>query len=228
MIELINRKDVFESNNLINSVVKGIQNVFFDDDILEIYKEDGEDEVYKLKFDALEFVIEFESWEKIVKLNHKGIETFTEELTTKIEILFQHLGVNKIICLSHLKSDLFGNRDNEFKPLQKSYSILESITNSKSYHEAIKFDIIELRKIIEILFWTTRCDPSIPEIIFLFDENCKVSINICKFGNIHIAEFNHENLTNDVLKEMELELIENCGDDNFSENGKIMGRTVIK
>lgn len=107
-----------------------------------------------------------------------------------------------------MKHDFFGNRDNNFKPLKDAYNKLEKIVGDKTFKEAFEIDIKSLSDFIEILFWTIRCDPSIAEYIFLFDRDEQIRFHLCKYGNLHITEYNKEQLTEDKLKELGLTIIE--------------------
>jgi hypothetical protein len=79
---------------------------------------------------------------------------------------------------------------------------------------------------IEILFWTKRCDSNIAEYIFLFDMNEQIQFYLCKYGNLHVTEYNKEQLTEDVLQELGCTIIEGREFDNFSETGNIEGRII--
>jgi hypothetical protein len=83
-----------------------------------------------------------------------------------------------------------------------------------------------LSDFIEILFWTKRCDPNVAEYIFLFDMNEQIQLCLCKYGNLHVTEYNKEQLTEGVLKELGWTIIEGREFDNFSETGKIEGRRI--
>ena len=87
-------------------------------------------------------------------------------------------------------------------------------------------DIESLSDFIEILFWTTRCDPSVAEYIFLFDKNEQIQIQLCKYGNIHLTEFNKVKLTDKKLKTLGWTIIDGEEFDNFSSDGKILGRRI--
>jgi len=66
-----------------------------------------------------------------------------------------------------------------------AYKKLEKIVGDKTFNEAFKIDIQSLPDFIEILFWITRCDPSVAEYIFIFDEKEQIQINLCKYGNLN-------------------------------------------
>ena len=227
MIVLKTRKEIVEAKKIISSELTKLQKAFYDEDMLQYYKEDNEEHLYCEKFDfADKEVLEYETYNKIIGLNHSDINSFTTELTKKLTELFQKINASEFYILSHLKLDFFGNRDNKFKPLVRSYKKLETIVGQATYKEAFEFGINDLPDFVEILFWTTRCDPSIAEYIFLFDKNEKIQICICKYGNVHLTEFENEILTENVLASLGWTVIDGQEFDNFTEDGKIKGRQL--
>jgi hypothetical protein len=83
-----------------------------------------------------------------------------------------------------------------------------------------------LPEFIEIMFWITRCNAGAPEYIFLFDEKEQIQINICKYGNVHLTEYNKEQITESKLKTLGWTIIEGREFDNFSDDEKITGREI--
>ena len=79
---------------------------------------------------------------------------------------------------------------------------------------------------VEVLFWTTRCDPSIPEYIYLFDEKNRFSLSICKYGNIHISEFGTNQIDKKLIDKLDMKIIEGPEWDQFSNEGQIVGREI--
>jgi len=224
---LITRKEITKNKRIISSELSKMQKVFYDEDILEIYKEDNEEQIYQEKFDFMQAeIIEYKTFSKIIGLNYSDINIFTAKLSTKLEELFQTIGGDNFFIISHLKVDFFGNRENDFEPLVQSYKKLEKLIGDTTYKEAFIFNQKNFNEYIDILFWTTRCDMSTAEYIFIFDEDEKIQINLCKYGNIHLTEFNKERLTNDLLETMGWTIIEGQEYDNFSSDGKIEGRKL--
>ena len=204
-----------------------MQKAFYDEEMLQYYKEDNEEHLYWEQFDCIKNEeIDYSTFNKIIGLDHSDIGTFTDTLTIKLTELFKALNLNDFIIIAHLKLDFFGNRDNKFKPLKKVYKTLEKIVGDKTFNEAFEIDIDSLKDFIEILFWTTRCDPSVAEYIFVFDKDEQIQFNICKYGNLHLTEYNKEQLTEDKLKELGWNIIEGQEYDNFTESGKIEGRKI--
>jgi len=221
------RKEIAETKKIIGSELTKMQKVFYDEEMLQYYKEDNEEHLYLEKFDFFDReVLEYKTYSKIIGLNHSDINSFTAELTKKLTELFQKIGAAEFYIISHLKTDFFGNRENKFKPLVRSYKKLEAIVGQSTYKEAFECDINSLSDFIEILFWTTRCDPCVAEYIFLYDKNENIQINLCKYGNIHLTEFGNEILTNNVLISLGWTIIDGQEFDNFTENGKIKEREL--
>ena len=226
MIELVNREEIFKSNSLINSVVKKMQDAFFDNEMLEMYKEDGAEMIYANKFDALKSNETYEQIEKVISIDHSDLLSFSNVLANKLTEIYNHFNVNKLICLSHLKLDIFGNRENKYEPLINSYDILEKITGSKSYFEAFEFEISDLGKMVEILFWLSRCDPTIAEYIYIFDDLNKTCSSICNYGNIHISEFKTKEIDTIFIEKLGMKIIEGQEYDQFSKDGNTIGREM--
>ncbi len=204
-----------------------MQKAFYDEEMLQYYKDDNEEHLYWEKFDCIKNQeIDYSTFNKIISLDHSEIDTFTRKLTEKLKELFQTINATDFIIISHLKLDFFGNRDNKFKPLKNAYKKLEKIVGDKTFKEAFEINIDNLSDFIEILFWTTRCDPSVAEYIFVFDKNEQIQFHLCKYGNLHLTEYNKEHLTQEKLKELCWTIIEGQEFDNFTESGKSEGRKI--
>jgi hypothetical protein len=54
----------------------------------------------------------------------------------------------------------------------------------------------------------------------------QIQFHLCKYGNLHLTEYNREQLTDDKLKELGWIIIEGQEYDNFTESGKIEGRKI--
>ncbi len=227
MISLITRKEILESKKIICTELSKIQKAFFDEEILQLYKDEKEEHLYHEMYDCLNYEnIEYNSFNKVISLNHFDIDTFCVTLTEKLIELFNKMSLTEFIIISHLKLDFFGNINNKHKPLKKAYKKLEKIVGNKTFKEAFSFNIDSLADFIEIIFWTTRCDPSIAEYIFLFDKDEQIQIHLCKYGNLHLTEFNKKKLTKKKLKELGWTIIDGEEYDNFSDDGKIQGRKI--
>ncbi len=227
MTTLTTRKEIKEAKEVIGSELTKMQNAFFDEEMLEIYKDDNEEQLYWEMFDHYKKdEIEYSTFNKIIGLEHSDINNFTNKLALKLKELFETINATEFYVISHLKIDFFGNRNNNNKPLEEAYKKLENIVGSKTYDEAFKIEINNLSDLIDILFWTNRCDPSIAEYIFLFDKDEQIQIHLCKYGNLHLTEYNNEQLTEDKLKKLGWKIIEGEEYDNFTTDGIIKGRRV--
>jgi len=227
MTTLTTRNEIVKTKRIISSELTKMQKVFYDEEILQYYKDDNEEHLYWEQFDCLKNEeIDYSTFNKIIGLNHIDIDTFVNKLTAKLTELFQIVNALDFIIISHLKLDFFGNRDNKFKPLKNAYKKLEKIVGNTTFKEAFEIDINNLSDFVEILFWTSRYDPSVAEYIFLFDKDEQIQFHLCKYGNLHLTEYNKEQLTQDKLKELGWAIIEGQEFDNFTESGKIEGRKI--
>ncbi|MGZ5242930.1 MAG: hypothetical protein ACXWDO_01180 [Bacteroidia bacterium] len=227
MTILTTRKDIVQTKRIIGSELTKMQKAFYDEEMLQYYKEDNEEHLYWEKFDCLKNEeLHYPTFNKIIGLDLADIDTFTNKLTEKLIELFQVINATDFILISHLKLDFFGNRNNKFKPLKEAYKKLEKIVGNTTFKEAFEIDIDSLPDFIEILFWITRCDPSVAEYIFLFDRDEKFQIHLCKYGNIHLTEYNLEQLREDKLKELGWTIILGQEFDNFTSDGQIKGRQL--
>lgn len=227
MTTLTTRNEIVKTKRIIGSELTKMQKAFYDEEMLQYYKDDNEEHLYSEQFDCIKNEeIDYSTFNKIIGLDHSDIDTFTDTLTVKLTELFKALNVNDFIIISHLKLDFFGNRDNKFKPLKKVYKTLEKIVGNKTFNEAFEIDIYSLSDFIEILFWTTRCDPSVAEFIFLFDKDEQIQFHLCKYGNLHLIEYNKEQLTENKLKQLGWTIIEGQEFDSFTTDGKIKGQQI--
>lgn len=225
MITLKPRSEIVQLKHIIHSELTKMQKVFYDEEMLQYYKDAGEEHLYRECFDCLQFEeLDYSTFNKIISINHSDINSFTVKLTEKLTELFHAVGASEFIIITHLKTDFFGNREIKYKPLKGAYLKLEKIVGVNTFKEAFEFDIDNLSDFIEILFWTTRCDPSTAEYIFLFDTNEQFQIHLCKYGNLHLTEYYNERLTREKLRDLGWEIIEGQEFDNFTNDGGIRGR----
>ncbi|MEB2777665.1 hypothetical protein SYJ56_20285 [Algoriphagus sp. D3-2-R+10] len=80
--------------------------------------------------------------------------------------------------------------------------------------------------LIEVFFWTVRCDPNTAKYILFFDTDEQLKFNICKYGNLHLTEFKQEKLTQEVLESLGWTVITGREYDQFTEDGGIEGRMI--
>lgn len=227
MITLVNRSQIIEGHQVIASELAKMQHAFFDEEALELYREDKEEQTYLERFDCLDKQpLKYQTFSKVIGLHYTDLGSFTNVLSAKLQELFYEVDTEQIFVLSHLKLNFFGNRGNAYTPLVNAYTKLEYITGATAYSEAFVVGLNDLPAMVEVLFWLTRCDPSVAEYIFLFDKEQKVQICICKYGNVHLTEFKNERLTNGLLTDKGWRIIEGEEFDNFSEGGAIDGRVL--
>jgi hypothetical protein len=227
MTHLLSRQDIYQSKKIITSEIIKMQQSFFDEELLQSYKDDNEEHLYWEMFDTVTAKpIEYSSHHKTLGLNHTDLQTYPQHLAKQLHQLLSFAGIHELMIISHLKLDFFGNRENTYEPLIKSYSQLEKITGSNTYKEAFHFNLQSLEEWIEILFWISRCDPSVSDYIFLFDSSEKIQFFICKYGNIHFTTFNDEQFTDTVLTELGWTVIEGEEFDQFTTDGAISGRQI--
>lgn len=228
MIELAKRSKILSRKKIIASEIHKIQKSFYDEELLQEYKDSNEEHVYWEMFDALQCEpLSHPKFEKIIGIAHSHLDSYTDKLSEKIAEIFQIIGAKEFVIVSHLKLDFFGNRNNTFKPLQKAYAKLEKIVGANTYIEAFVISLEKLPDFIEILFWIVRCDPEAPEYIFVFDVDEQTEFFICKYGNLHITEFGRERFTENKLKELGWKIFTYDEHDQFSEGGEIIGREII-
>ena len=227
MTILATRHEIVKSKRIISSELTKIQKALFSEEELKLYQEDNQEDSYLKQFDCIKNEeINYSIFTKIISIHHSDIDTFPNKLTEKLAELFKTINANNFYIISHLKLDFFGNNDNNFKPLQDAHKKLEKIVGDKTFNEAFEIDITNLAEFIEILFWITRCDASAAEYIFLFDKDEQIQIHLCKYGNLHLTEYNTEKLNEKKLIELGWSVIEGQEIDKFEERGKIEGRKI--
>lgn len=227
MITPITRNELIKTKHIIGSELAQMQQLFHDEEVLQLYKDDGEEHLYWEQFDCLtNKTAACATVNKIIGLDHTDINTFTVVLTEKLTALFGVLQVTDLILVAHLKQDFFGDRDNTFGPLVRAYAKLEKMVGGKTFKEAFTFDSNNLADVMDILFWVTRCDPAAPEYIFLFDKDEQMQLQLCKYGNLHLREFHEERLAREQLAALGFKIIEGRESDPFTKDGKVKGRQI--
>jgi hypothetical protein len=218
-MQLIERKQVFESQKNIAKLIRSYQKDFFDE---------GEDSLEDEMFDLMKLNFEEVECENfVVEINHSELENYPKILTEKLIKLFEFLKAKDFVIISHLKLEFFSNLEHDFEKVINSYEKLGEITKSKSYKEAISINVKELEQTIEIFFWLNRCDASIPEFIFWTDLEERFCFSICKYGKLHFTDFTNGNLiSNEKLKEFGFNKLEERCYDQFSEDCVIENRQL--
>ncbi|OFY48757.1 MAG: hypothetical protein A2W85_12275 [Bacteroidetes bacterium GWF2_41_31] len=227
MIQLIDRQEIFSKLSNISYEIVDLQNAFYDNSME--FDSQTEQQEYLDSFDALNVKFNKPATKsKLISFEHENLSTFPKVLGDKIWDLFHSIGQTDFYLISHLKLDLFGNLNNKYKPLVQSYNKLEKIVGAKTYYEALKIGIDDLKELSTIIFWITRCDMSSPEYIFFATADNRLSFNICKYGNIHLTEYGNIEIVNDKLMKR-FGLYEITDEfERFSESGIIDGRRLKK
>ncbi len=224
---LLPRLQITKHKPTISSEITAFQKAFYDEELRENYKENGKEEVYLELYDHVNTeVVSYDFFSKIIGFEHTDIDTFTEKLIGKIKLLLEFAGVKSCYVLSHIKLDFCGDKADDFKPLALAYQKLEKIVGAESYSEAFLVDLENIGELIEIFFWTVRCDPDKAEYVLFFDANEQLRFNICKYGNIHLTEFHQEKLSDEVLESLGWTVITGPEYDQFTEEGGIEGRRL--
>jgi hypothetical protein len=193
--------------------------MYYDEEILQAFEKDNEGHLYRDQFDFLDYAVaEHATQEKIIGFDHSNLNTFTIALSSRLTELFRKAGVSEFYIVSYFKVDLFGERKNKAAPLAHAHAILEKMVEAITYDEALKADMSSLPMFVDILFWMSRCDPSVGEFISLFDGNEKFHLNICKYGNIHLTQMGNEHFTDQELTDCGWTIIDGAESDCFDTN----------
>ncbi len=226
MAKFTARYEIVATKSIVASELARMQKACFDEEILQCYKDNNEEQLYWEQFDCLKNKVKgYRTFNKIISLGHSDVKSFAKKLTEKLTQLFNTIGATHLIIISDLKNDFFGNRDNKFKPLKQAYNKLEKIVGDKTFKEAFSVDIDDLKDFIEIIFWITRCDPSVPG-LYLFDDGEQIQIRLCKYGNIHLIQYKKVVLTEGKLKDLGWTILKKKCFDNFTSTGRIEGRQL--
>ncbi|NCU05782.1 MAG: hypothetical protein GXC73_17580, partial [Chitinophagaceae bacterium] len=104
---LITRKEIVQSKKIIGSEITKLQKVFFDEELLQEYKEEGEEQLYWNMFDCVhDATVDYATQHTIIGLDHTDINSYSTALSNKLAQLFHTVGADEVYILSHLKLDL--------------------------------------------------------------------------------------------------------------------------
>ncbi len=224
MIKPILRQDIFKTNRNILSLIGELQNAMYQDDDFE---NEYEKLQYQTSFDVLNLQIEStEQFYSIIDFPHDNIDTYTSTLSKKLLHLLKKLHTKELYIVSGLKNNLTGAKRNKYKPLKDSVIRFEKLSGIENYDEAFELDLDDLPQCIETFFWLQRCDPSSPEFLYFVDKSDRFAFNICRYGNIHITEFEEELITTELLDKQGWEIITERCREKFSESTAIKGRKL--
>ena len=225
MIELIERKNVFEDYKIIASETAKIQEALFDNAIYSDIEDYNEKIEYKNIFDAIDYKkYNLKYNEKILTCGHNDLKTFTKILFDILLNLFEAIDISELFILVDLKIDFYKYLFNKYKPLVNAYKKLKKITEKMYYTEAFYLNKLS-EEIVDIIFWLSRCCPSMNNIIF-FDKMERYYLSVCQYGNIHITGLNENFISDEIVNKSGLKIIEGREMDNFSKDQKINGRRL--
>jgi hypothetical protein len=228
MVTIITRQEIAYKKPVIGTQIAKMQRSFFDEEMLQWYKDEGNEAAYYAMYDLLLHPqVSVAASVSIIGVQAVAQSEFVAQLAIRLERLFEALQVEELILMSHLGLDLFGNRENDYEPLQQAYATMEALLGSSSFSEALVLQRQDLKNWVPVLFWIIRCDPSVPEYIFLYDAQERIECFICKYGNVHITEIGEERITPALLDSLGWELIDGPEYDRFSDDGAIEGRQIL-
>lgn len=176
-MKLVDRTVIFANYPLIGALIRDFQTLGFDPET---------DDPGAEWCDAMqlpEVPIAFAN--HILTVPHGDIETYPKRLAAALVALLAQLEVDRLLLLSSIKSDLFGDRRYGDDELIRVRQQLEAVIGKTSFRESIALDVGELEPLVDVFFWLSRLDPSIPEYIFWVDSAQRCCFFICRYGNIH-------------------------------------------
>jgi hypothetical protein len=223
MIKQVLRTEIFESNNNITAVIKDIQIAFSNED-----DEFEEEEVDTIVInDVIDILVKnVEQHCNVISFDHSDIETFTAQLSKRLIGLLEILDIRELYIISHLKMNLLGNKNNNYKPLKNARMRFEKLTGMSNNDEAFEVDLIDFPQCIETFFWLQRCDPTTPEYLFFASKKDDFVFYICKYGKVHTIEFEKEILTPEILEKTGWQFINEQCFDTFSESNAIKRQSI--
>ena len=93
--------------------------------------------------------------------------------------------IDRFYVLPHIKQSLISTYDSDHPSLQDAQQLLLATSHDPDYNEAYAVDKTSFDEMIRALFWLTRYDASLPELIILYPERADYFVNVCKYGNLH-------------------------------------------
>lgn len=163
---------------------------------------------------------------KTIAIDHHELKSYTEALSEKLTYLLLTLNIRHLVVLGHQKHNYFFNHTNDYFPLKQAREQFVILTGNPDYMEAFEFDIADLTQMVNMMFWTTRCDPHCCEYIYFADSAGKLAFFICKDGNVHTVEYEKEILNNNALLDNEWHVVDGTCYDKFTDDGAIEGRII--
>ncbi|MDN4166665.1 hypothetical protein QWY31_14235 [Cytophagales bacterium LB-30] len=100
MTTLTTRNEIVKTKRIIGSELTKMQKAFYDEEMLQYYKDDNEEHLYWEKFDCIKNEeTDYSTFNKIIGLDHSDIDTFTNKLTGKLTELFKSINATDFIML---------------------------------------------------------------------------------------------------------------------------------
>ena len=100
MTTLTTRKEIVQKKRIIGSELTKMQKAFFDEEMLQYYKNDNEEHLYWDKFDCIKNEVrDYPIFNKIIGLGYSDIDNFTNKLTEKLTELLQSINANVFIII---------------------------------------------------------------------------------------------------------------------------------
>lgn len=228
MLTTIPRQEIVKEKPRIGATLAALQRSFHDEETVEWYRTHETVEAYYDIYDMLSYPAPLPTkFSHILSPLHANLHDFTEVLSQKLVTLLTALDVEALVLMPYLRLDIFGNQHNDYPPLVAAYNKLEALLGTNTCKEAVCIPRKHLGEIIPALFWMIRCDPSLPEYIFLFDASEQLEFFICKYGNIHLTEFGEQKLHPQLLRSLGWQLIEGPEIDPFTDDSIIEGRSMV-
>lgn len=217
-MQTIDRTTIFTQYPVIASLIADFQHSFFDAEY-----NDPNDPAY----DALEIGASPMGYagNYIIMLEHADIASYPQALTRAMQSLLGELSGYSLLLLASHKYSLYGQPRHDDPKVLEARKILQDMTGSADYAEALSFAVSEMEPLVFAFFWLGRLDPNVPEYIFWVDEKQRFCFYICNRGNIHLLVIDKDlPLT---AKRLEaLGFIVGPDIDQFSHGGPIEGKRL--
>lgn len=213
MINRIKRQEALRNSYLYHEI-QMLQSVFYPDCLETAETEEELAQVKKL-FDALAPAPTepelSEYW--IFRYSAQPTENYSKGLAASFTACMRKWKVEALYCLPHIKTSIYSQMRSRHPELTAWRKWLREICGSPAYDEAFLIPIDDLTEWMELLFWIGSCDGSAPEYIFISPTTGNFTVNICRYGNLHISAPLQKG--NDALKQILLsegmEEISRCG-----------------
>lgn len=143
--------------------------------------------------------------------NKEDSDSYLYDLGESLEKLRLQLKSSELIALGDWSTPWL-YQDNDYKPVKESLHWIRNRIDSE-FNGGFLLKETDLIEFIPRLFWLTRCNMSLPQIMMTF-ENCKTIFSICKHGVLHLESYDKHELNNfiEFYHALGFKQIENCYD----------------